>query len=77
MENKVKDKMFIVNELIVLLKEGPLTRDQLVKKMNIPRTTIYDGLRILLKCNKVKKFPVYLCDRPRGRPKVLFSLIEG
>nr|MDO8087321.1 hypothetical protein [Candidatus Sigynarchaeum springense] len=64
-------------QLLAILKVGgPLTRDQFVKKMSIPRTTIYDGLKKLIKRNEVKKYPFYQADRPRGRPQVLFSLLD-
>ncbi|MEX2683143.1 MAG: helix-turn-helix domain-containing protein [Candidatus Sigynarchaeota archaeon] len=64
-------------QLISVLKEGgPLTRDQLVKKLSIPRTTIYDGLKKLMQRNEVKKYPFYQPERARGRPQVLFSLLD-
>ncbi|NMC05606.1 MAG: hypothetical protein GYA24_10355 [Candidatus Lokiarchaeota archaeon] len=44
--------------------------------MAIPRTTIYDGLKKLIMRNEVKKYPVYQTERSRGRPQVLFSLLE-
>ncbi|MEX2718693.1 MAG: helix-turn-helix domain-containing protein [Candidatus Sigynarchaeota archaeon] len=63
--------------LISVLKEGgPLTRDQLVKKLSIPRTTIYDGLKKLMQRDEVKKYPFYQAERARGRPRVLFSLLD-
>jgi len=66
----------IEEALLVLLKEGPQTRDQLVKKTTLPRTTLYDGLRKLIIRNEVKKYPVYATDRSRGRPQVLFSIFD-
>jgi predicted ArsR family transcriptional regulator len=67
----------IEERLISILKDGgPLTRDQLVKKMAIPRTTIYDGLKKLITRNEIKKFPFYQTDRSRGRPQILFSLLD-
>ncbi len=62
--------------LSILRNGGPLTRDQLVKKMAIPRTTIYDGLKKLIVRNEVKKYPFYQAERSRGRPQVLFSLLD-
>lgn len=73
---KITSISTIEDELLGVLKGGPLTRDQLVQKINKPRTTIYDGLRKLIMRNQVKKYPIFATDRPRGRPQVLFSLIE-
>jgi len=69
-----KELTEIEKKLLVLLKGKPATRDQLVKTMELPRTTIYDGLRKLMIKNKVKKNPLYLSEQGRGRPKVLFGL---
>jgi predicted ArsR family transcriptional regulator len=74
---KLKSLSAIEERLVALLKEGPQTRDQLVKKMAIPRTTIYDGLRKLIMRNEVKKYPLFATDRSRGRPQVLFTLFDG
>lgn len=74
---KIKSISPIEDKLLGVLKEGPLTRDQLVKKTGgIPRTTIYDGLKKLIVRNEVKKHPVFATDRSRGRPQVLFSLLD-
>ena len=61
--------------LLSILTRGPATRDELVKKMAIPRTTIYDGLKRLQIRGEVKVVPDYPIERVRGRPTVLFSLI--
>ena len=74
---KLKSISATEERLVALLKEGPQTRDQLVKKLRIPRTTIYDGLRKLIRRNEVKKFPLFATERSRGRPQVLFSLLDG
>ncbi|HME54999.1 MAG TPA: helix-turn-helix domain-containing protein [Candidatus Lokiarchaeia archaeon] len=74
---KLKSLSAIEERLLALLKDGPHTRDQLVKKLAIPRTTIYDGLRKLIIRNEVKKFPLFATERSRGRPQVLFSLLDG
>ncbi len=67
----------IEERLLSILKNGgPLTRDQLVKKMDVPRTTIYDGLKKLITRNEIKKYPFYQAERSRGRPQVLFSLLD-
>jgi predicted ArsR family transcriptional regulator len=68
----------IEERLIGLLKDGgPLLRDQLVKRMGIPRTTIYEGLAKLIARGEAKKFPFYASEKlRRGRPPVLFSLSD-
>lgn len=67
----------IEEQLLGVLKGGPLTRDQLVKKLGgIPRTTIYDGLRKLITRNEVKKYPIFMKGMGRGRPQVLFALLD-
>jgi len=67
----------IEERLISILKDGgPLTRAQFVKKMGIPRTTIYDGLKKLIRRGDVKKYTFYQAERSRGRPQVLFSLCD-
>ena len=40
-------------QLLDVLKQGPMTRDQLVTKLEIPRTTIYDGLKKLMNRKEV------------------------
>ena len=58
----------------VLEKNGPMTRSDLVHKMDKPRTTVYDNLMGLIQHNIVKKY-----SRPtnaRGRPLVFFKLSD-
>ena len=62
--------------IIEALQAGPQTRDQLVQKLHAPRTTIYDPLRRLIKDGKVVKYPLFKTAQVRGRPQVLFSLME-
>ena len=61
--------------LLKVLKEfGPQTRNDLINKLNLARTTIYDNLTRLQNYNLVRKF-----SRPtnsRGRPEVFFKLTE-
>jgi predicted ArsR family transcriptional regulator len=66
----------IEEQLISLLKdEGPLFREQLKRRMGLPRTTIYEGLAKLMARGEVKSFPFYATEKlARGRPPVLFSL---
>jgi len=63
-------------KLLVALKEGSLTRDQLVAKLGIARSTIYDSLKKLIARNEVKKYPLFATERSKGRPQVLFSLLD-
>lgn len=71
---KTHSKMEI--QLIKALSDGAMTRGQLVKKLGIPRTTLYDGLKRLIQCNEVMKYPLHAQEMSRGRPKVLFSLVD-
>jgi predicted ArsR family transcriptional regulator len=77
-DNKSRSISPIEERLIALLKDGePLLREQLVKRMCIPRTTIYEGLAKLIARGEAKKFPFYASEKlRRGRPPVLFSLID-
>jgi predicted transcriptional regulator len=57
-----------------LEKNGPMTRADLVKSVDSPRTTVYDNLMRLQNFNLIKKF-----SRPtnnKGRPLVFFKLTE-
>ncbi len=84
MENKIlktgflDDKNFLTpiqNNLLKLLDEnGPLTRRDLVKKLETPRTTIYDNLLKLQKRKLVEKFT--RTNGRRGRPLVLWKANE-
>jgi predicted transcriptional regulator len=62
-------------ELVKVLEDnGPMTRKDLVKNVDKPRTTVYDNLMGLIQSNIVKKY-----SRPtnaRGRPLVFFKLIK-
>ena len=74
---KLKSISPMEEKVIAVLKDGgPLTRGQLVKKMGVPRTTIYDGIRKLIARGEVKKYPFYQTERSRGRPQILFSLLD-
>lgn len=57
-----------------LEKEGPLTRNQLVKQLNTPRTTIYDNLLKLQKRKILEKYT--RSSGKRGRPLVFWKLKE-
>lgn len=51
---------------------GALTRRDLVKQLNTPRTTIYDNLVKLQKRKLIEKFS--RSDGKRGRPLVFWKL---
>ena len=51
---------------------GALTRKDLVKQLNTPRTTIYDNLVKLQKRKLIEKFS--RTDGKRGRPLVFWRL---
>lgn len=57
-----------------LEKNGPMTRADIVRSLDKPRTTVYDNLVGLIQHNVVKKY-----SRPtnsRGRPLVFFKVME-
>ncbi|MFW9828860.1 MAG: hypothetical protein ACFFEY_14810 [Candidatus Thorarchaeota archaeon] len=59
--------------LIKTLKDiGPLTRRDLVKKLETPRTTIYDNLIKLQKRKVVEKFSRN--NGKRGRPLIFWRI---
>jgi sugar-specific transcriptional regulator TrmB len=59
-----------------IIKLGPSTRDTLVQKLQMPRTTIYDSLKFLEKLGLVARRPMYpLGPMARGRPWVEFYLV--
>lgn len=58
--------------LLKILQQGPMTRGQLSKATDIPRTTIYDVLVKLILQNKVEKFTKN--NNKPGRPKVYYRL---
>ncbi|TFF89053.1 MAG: hypothetical protein EU548_08130 [Promethearchaeota archaeon] len=63
----------IQNTLIKTLEmEGPLSRRDLVKKLETPRTTIYDNLLKLQKRKVVEKFSRN--NGKRGRPRVFWKI---
>jgi predicted ArsR family transcriptional regulator len=76
MKNYLESKEFlspIQNNLIKTLKNvGPLTRRDLVKQLQTPRTTIYDNLIKLQERKVIEKFTRN--DRKRGRPLVFWKV---
>lgn len=77
MENFVDDLWIspLQKDIIQKLKmNGPMTRMDLVKNVNKPRTTVYDNLVGLMQHNIVRKY-----SRPtnaRGRPLVFFKVVS-
>jgi len=69
---KVRKVIDIHEFLMDILKlTGGITREQLVKLTNIPRTTLYDTLKRLIDDGKVTT--MFLHDgKHRGRPKTVF-----
>jgi len=63
------------DKIIRLLRRKAMRRDDLVKKLNIDRSTIYSIIKKLLKEEIVKTFTVKIGGK--GRPNVYFSLIRG
>lgn len=61
------------NVLLVLTKQGPKTRSELVKITNIARSTLYDSLLRLILKEKVIKYS----EKPDGpgRPRVYFKAV--
>jgi len=55
-----------------LEKNGPMTRADLVKHVDKPRTTVYDNLLGLIRHDIVMKYSQPLDHR--GRPLVFFSI---
>jgi predicted ArsR family transcriptional regulator len=62
------------NKIIELLKDGDYDRDQITKILNIPRTTIYDTLKLLEMNNIVNRYS--LETTKRGRPRIFWRLID-
>ena len=65
----------VVGEQIIdALTEKPMVRDDLVERVGVARTTIYDELKKLMMSGRVYRYQVSAATRQRGRPKVMFSL---
>ena len=59
-----------------IIHHGPTVRDDLVQKLQMPRTTIYDSLKFLEKRGLVARRPIYhFGPMKRGRPQVQFYLV--
>lgn len=66
--------MFQQELMNLLSKNGAMTRDQIVQKLDRARTTVYDNLTVLQDNNVLKKFPRQV--NARGRPVVFFKLLD-
>jgi len=80
LENLIKSGEDILTplqfNLIKKLKsEGPLSRRELVKSLETPRTTIYDNLVKLQQRKMVEKFSRN--NGKRGRPKIFWKIKEN
>lgn len=63
------------NFLFQLIKDkGPVTRGELSKLTNIPRTTLYDYIIEFVRANKIEKYPV--STRKRGRPLIYYRIVQ-
>ncbi len=60
------------NLIKILQQTGPITRRDLVKQLNSPRTTIYDNLLKLQRLKVVEKFS--RTNGNKGRPLVYWIL---
>lgn len=56
----------------LLIENGPMTRDDIVRLTNLPRTTIYDHLVKLMIKGMVEKYS--LITNKRGRPPVYYRI---
>lgn len=56
----------------ILQENGAMTRSELVKKIQRPRTTIYDNMVAMIQKKIIKKYTRML--NRRGRPIVFFKL---
>jgi uncharacterized membrane protein len=76
LQDRIESKEFLTplqNNLIKTLQaNGPITRRELVKHLNIPRTTIYDNLLKLQKRKIIEKFTRN--NGKRGRPLVFWKI---
>ncbi len=61
-------------QILSLLREkGPMTREEIVKNLNVPRTTVYDRLVKMILNGLVEKYSN--TRRTRGRPKVFYRVV--
>lgn len=60
----------------IMKKNGKMKRDEIIKFLNIPRTTVYDCLKEMIFCLDVMAFKKKL-NNIRGRPNTIFILIDN
>ncbi len=58
----------------LLMKHGPLTRNDMVEYTGMPRTTLYDALDKLILSGKVEKYVLKI--NKKGRPTVYYELVK-
>ena len=59
-----------------IIHGGPSTRDTLVQKLQMARTTIFESIKFLEKLGLVARRPIYhFGQMKRGRPQVQFYLV--
>ena len=69
-DSDIKLENFLYN----LIKDrGPITRGELSKLTNIPRTTLYDYIIEFVRNNKIEKYPV--STKKRGRPLIYYRIV--
>lgn len=77
-EADILAQLFSPIQLLVydtIIKCGPMTRDAIVQKLCVPRTTVYDAIKLLESKGLAARRPIYhFGPMNRGRPKVEFYL---
>jgi len=72
MEKKPNIEEKIIN---VLIEKGPLTRSEICRLLDLPRTTVYDYLMRLSLKGKVTRFEEL--RKTKGRPRVFWAANIG
>ena len=58
----------------IIQQYGPISRNEIKERFNLPRTTIYDNIVKLMAFKQVRK--QIMNNKRRGRPKVYYRIIE-
>lgn len=62
--------------LLILIKENKsMTREELIQKINIPWTTMYDNLEVLERSGYITSTPAE-SNGKKGRPPTMWSVIR-
>ena len=70
---KFKPSIFMAKFLLKIIAQNqPISRPDLSKKTAIPRTTLFDYIKVLLSKKRLTSFLAF--SRKRGRRKVLYKL---